>query len=181
MVTKVVPGLLIATPDAPRAAQEACARMKRAILDGIRERGTATIALSGGSSPLESYRLLAKEAIDAVMDGGRVANVAVVEAKLGMRMQVDALREVRGERAAVDDLDRLAGDGVAEEDVAIGIAGGVHAIGDEVASAAGGVRVGEGVQVGVGVIVAVGAAGPVFAAPGVSAALVYQSPWAPRL
>lgn len=64
MVTKVVPGLLIATPDVGMAAREACARMRRAILDAIKERGNATIALSGGSSPLEAYRLLAKEPID---------------------------------------------------------------------------------------------------------------------
>lgn len=64
MVTKVVPGLLIATPDAEQAAREACGRMRRAISDAIKERGTATIALSGGSSPIEAYRLLAKEPID---------------------------------------------------------------------------------------------------------------------
>jgi 6-phosphogluconolactonase len=38
--------------------------MSRAILDAIRERGAATIALSGGGSPLDAYRLLAAEAID---------------------------------------------------------------------------------------------------------------------
>ncbi|MDB4934922.1 MAG: 6-phosphogluconolactonase [Labilithrix sp.] len=64
MVTKVVPGLLIATQDAAQAAQEACARMTKAIQDAIRDRGTAAIALSGGSSPLDAYRLLAKQTID---------------------------------------------------------------------------------------------------------------------
>ena len=64
MVTKVVPGLLIATPDAPQAAREACARITKSILDAIRDRGSATIALSGGSSPLDAYRLLAQETID---------------------------------------------------------------------------------------------------------------------
>jgi 6-phosphogluconolactonase len=64
MVTKVVPGLLIATPDIQQAAREACSRMRRAINEALKERGTATIALSGGSSPLDAYRLLAKEAID---------------------------------------------------------------------------------------------------------------------
>lgn len=64
MVTKVVPGLLIATPDTAQAAREACARMKRAILDAIRERDAATIALSGGSSPVDAYGLLARESID---------------------------------------------------------------------------------------------------------------------
>ncbi|MDB5214559.1 MAG: 6-phosphogluconolactonase, partial [Myxococcaceae bacterium] len=64
MVTKVVPGLLIATPDAAQAAVECCARMVKAIQDAIRDRGTAAIALSGGSSPLDAYRLLAKQTID---------------------------------------------------------------------------------------------------------------------
>jgi 6-phosphogluconolactonase len=64
VVTKVVPGLLIATQDAPQAAREACGRMTKSILEAIRERGAASIALSGGSSPLEAYGLLAKETID---------------------------------------------------------------------------------------------------------------------
>lgn len=64
MTTKVVPGLLIATPDAAEAAREACARMAKAIRDAIRERGSAAVALSGGSSPAEAYALLAKETID---------------------------------------------------------------------------------------------------------------------
>ncbi len=64
MVTKVVPGLLIATPDPAQAGREACARMTRAIHDALKERGTATVALSGGSSPLDAYRLLAEQPID---------------------------------------------------------------------------------------------------------------------
>lgn len=64
MVTKVVPGLLIATQDSAQAAHEACARITKTIQDAIRDRGTATIALSGGSSPLDAYRLLAKQTID---------------------------------------------------------------------------------------------------------------------
>ena len=64
MVTKVVPGLLIATPDAAQAAREAAARMARAIRDALKERGEATIALSGGTSPGEAYKLLAAETID---------------------------------------------------------------------------------------------------------------------
>ena len=64
MVTKVVPGLLIATQDTAQAAQEACGRITKSIHDAIRDRGTATIALSGGSSPLDAYRLLAKATID---------------------------------------------------------------------------------------------------------------------
>ncbi len=64
MVTKVVPGLLIATPDAAQAAVECCSRMVKAIQDAIRDRGTAAIALSGGNSPNESYRLLSQQTID---------------------------------------------------------------------------------------------------------------------
>lgn len=64
MVTKVVPGLLVATQDVAQAAREACSRMAKSIHDAIRDRGVATIALSGGSSPLDAYRLLAQEAID---------------------------------------------------------------------------------------------------------------------
>jgi len=64
VVTKVVPGLLIATPDTAQAAREACARMSKSIREALRDRGEAAIALSGGSSPLEAYRLLAREALD---------------------------------------------------------------------------------------------------------------------
>ncbi len=64
MITKVVPGLLIATPDAPQAAREAAARMARAIREALKERGEATIALSGGTSPGDAYKLLAAETID---------------------------------------------------------------------------------------------------------------------
>lgn len=64
MTTKVVPGLLIATPDAAKAASEATSRMAKALREAIRERGTATLALSGGSSPFEAYRLLAQESFD---------------------------------------------------------------------------------------------------------------------
>jgi 6-phosphogluconolactonase len=64
LVTKVVPGLLIATQDAAQAAHEACGRITKSIHEAIRDRGTATLALSGGSSPLDAYRLLAKATID---------------------------------------------------------------------------------------------------------------------
>lgn len=64
VVTKVVPGLLIATPDTAQAAREACARMARVIQDALKERGHATVALSGGSSPVEAYRCLAQQEID---------------------------------------------------------------------------------------------------------------------
>jgi 6-phosphogluconolactonase len=64
VVTKVVPGLLIATPDAAEVAREACARMTRVVYEALKERGSATIALSGGSSPLETYRLFGAQPID---------------------------------------------------------------------------------------------------------------------
>jgi 6-phosphogluconolactonase len=64
VITKVVPGLLIATPDPAEAAREAAGRMTKIIREAIRERDVAAIALSGGSSPLDAYRLLAAEAID---------------------------------------------------------------------------------------------------------------------
>lgn len=64
MVTKVVPGVLIATPDAQQAAREASGRMTKAIREAIRDRGAAAIALSGGSSPTQAYALLASETID---------------------------------------------------------------------------------------------------------------------
>ncbi|MBX3231037.1 MAG: 6-phosphogluconolactonase [Labilithrix sp.] len=64
MVTKVVPGVLIAAPTLEEVAREASARMTRAIHEAIKERAVATIALSGGSSPVLAYQLLAKQAID---------------------------------------------------------------------------------------------------------------------
>lgn len=64
MITKVVPGLLIATPDAALAAREACARIVKGLREALRDRGEATLALSGGSSPLDAYRLLAAETLD---------------------------------------------------------------------------------------------------------------------
>ncbi|MBX3189014.1 MAG: 6-phosphogluconolactonase [Labilithrix sp.] len=64
VVTKVVPGLLIATQDHAQAAREACGRITKTIRDALRDRGAATVALSGGGSPIETYRLLAQETID---------------------------------------------------------------------------------------------------------------------
>ncbi len=64
MTTKVVPGLLIATPDSAQAAREAAARMTKAVREAIKDHGAAHIALSGGNSPFEAYRLLAQESFD---------------------------------------------------------------------------------------------------------------------
>jgi 6-phosphogluconolactonase len=64
VVTKVVPGLLIATPDTAQAGREAAARMAKSMREAIRDRGVAHVALSGGNSPFEAYRLLAEESFD---------------------------------------------------------------------------------------------------------------------
>jgi 6-phosphogluconolactonase len=69
MTTKVVPGVLIATPDAELAAREAATRTARAIRDAIGTRGRAAVALSGGSTPRATYALLAR---DAKIDWTRV-------------------------------------------------------------------------------------------------------------
>jgi 6-phosphogluconolactonase len=61
MTTKVVPGILVATPDAEQAAKEAALRMARVIRDAIGARGRAAIALSGGNTPRAAYALLGKD------------------------------------------------------------------------------------------------------------------------
>ena len=69
MTTKVVPGILIATPDAEQAYKEAASRMARAIRDAIGARGRAAIALSGGNTPKPAYALVGK---DPKIDWSRV-------------------------------------------------------------------------------------------------------------
>lgn len=64
MGTNVVPGTLIATPRASDAAAEAALRMAAVVREAIDERGTCSIALSGGSSPVEAYERLSREPID---------------------------------------------------------------------------------------------------------------------
>ena len=59
MTTTVVPGVLIATPDAEHVAREAAIRMARTLRDAIQARGVATTALSGGNTPRRAYALLA--------------------------------------------------------------------------------------------------------------------------
>jgi 6-phosphogluconolactonase len=59
--TKVVPGILIATPDAATVAHEAAVRMARGLRDAIEARGAASIALSGGNTPRAAYATLAKD------------------------------------------------------------------------------------------------------------------------
>lgn len=64
MTTKVVPGLLVAAPTAEDVAREAANRMARAIHEALKERGEATIALSGGNTPGPAYEILSKQTID---------------------------------------------------------------------------------------------------------------------
>ncbi|MBL8612879.1 MAG: 6-phosphogluconolactonase [Myxococcales bacterium] len=64
MSTKIVPGSLIATQTAEAVAKEATTRISRYLREGVTDRGGATIALSGGSTPKATYELLAKEPID---------------------------------------------------------------------------------------------------------------------
>jgi 6-phosphogluconolactonase len=59
--TKVVPGILIAAPDAAQVAREAAIRIARTLRDAIEARGFATIALSGGNTPRAAYGLLARD------------------------------------------------------------------------------------------------------------------------
>lgn len=64
MTTKVVPGVLIATPDAEQAAREGAVRMAKAIRDALDARDHAAIAISGGNTPVPSFAILARENID---------------------------------------------------------------------------------------------------------------------
>jgi 6-phosphogluconolactonase len=64
MNTKVVPGSLIATPSREQVAEEAADRIARYLGEAIRDRGSATIALSGGSTPKDTYALLAKKKVE---------------------------------------------------------------------------------------------------------------------
>jgi 6-phosphogluconolactonase len=61
MTTKVVPGMLIAVPNAEDVAREAAARLAKTLAVAIKARGKATIALSGGDTPKQTYARLAEE------------------------------------------------------------------------------------------------------------------------
>ena len=61
MTTKVVPGMLIAVPNAEDVAREAAARLAKTLTAAIKARGKATIALSGGDTPKQTYARLAEE------------------------------------------------------------------------------------------------------------------------
>ena len=64
MVTKVVPGTLVAANTAEEVARDAAARMTRAIHEALKDRNEATIALSGGNTPNPAYAILAQQTID---------------------------------------------------------------------------------------------------------------------
>ncbi len=59
--TKVVPGMLIAVPNAEDVAREASLRIAKTLRDAIKNRGKATLALSGGDTPRQTYQRLAQE------------------------------------------------------------------------------------------------------------------------
>jgi 6-phosphogluconolactonase len=61
MNTKAIPGQLVALRDAAEVARESATRMARALIQAIARSGRATLALSGGDSPLDAYTQLAKE------------------------------------------------------------------------------------------------------------------------
>lgn len=61
MTTKVVPGMLIAVPTADDVAREAAARIAKSVRDAIVARGKATLALSGGDTPKQTYQRLSGE------------------------------------------------------------------------------------------------------------------------
>jgi len=59
--TKVVPGMLIAVPSAEDVAREAATRLAKTLREAVKARGKATIALSGGDTPRQTYTRLAEE------------------------------------------------------------------------------------------------------------------------
>src|SRR5258708_37527082 len=61
MITKVVPGQLVASRDVAEVAAEAATRIARALRGAIAKSGRAAIALSGGNTPRDAYARLAKE------------------------------------------------------------------------------------------------------------------------
>jgi 6-phosphogluconolactonase len=61
MVTKVVPGQLVASQDAASVARDAATRIARLLRAAIARGGRATLALSGGNTPRDAYGLLARE------------------------------------------------------------------------------------------------------------------------
>jgi 6-phosphogluconolactonase len=61
MITKAVPGQLIATLTPDEVAREATTRITRVLTQAIAKNGHASFALSGGNTPRATYARLAKE------------------------------------------------------------------------------------------------------------------------
>ncbi|MGH7296728.1 MAG: 6-phosphogluconolactonase [Polyangiaceae bacterium] len=61
MITKVVPGQLVASRDAAEVAREAATRIARALRGAVARNVRASIALSGGNTPRDAYTQLAAE------------------------------------------------------------------------------------------------------------------------
>jgi 6-phosphogluconolactonase len=61
MITKVVPGQLVASKDAASVARDAAARMARLLRNAIKQTGRASLALSGGNTPRDAYAQLAHQ------------------------------------------------------------------------------------------------------------------------
>lgn len=59
MTTQVVPGKLLAVRDAESGAAEAAKLFAQVLVRAIEARGSASMAVSGGSTPLPAYRALA--------------------------------------------------------------------------------------------------------------------------
>jgi 6-phosphogluconolactonase len=61
MTTKVVPGQLVAARDLAQVSAESAVRIARSLRAAIARSGRASLALSGGSTPRDTYSLLARE------------------------------------------------------------------------------------------------------------------------
>jgi 6-phosphogluconolactonase len=61
MITKAVPGQLIATITPEELAREATTRLARALTQAIAKNGQASLALSGGNTPRATYTALGRE------------------------------------------------------------------------------------------------------------------------
>ena len=61
MTTTVVPGKLVTPRDKSLVASEAATRLAAILRAAVAERGSATLALSGGNTPRDAYALLARE------------------------------------------------------------------------------------------------------------------------
>jgi 6-phosphogluconolactonase len=71
MTAEVRPGVVVC-PDAAAVAREAAARFVRLAREPVAQRGRFSVALAGGSTPRELYRLLAGDAFRAQVDWQRV-------------------------------------------------------------------------------------------------------------